>query len=235
MDIDAYVPGKSAAPAGVAKVHKLSSNENPLGASPKAIEAVQRRCREARRSIPTARPRGCARRSPRCTGSTRANIVCSNGSDEILGLLAQTYLAPGDEASSPSTASWSTRSTSRRPARVPVVGQGDRRARRCRCDPRRGDAAHQDRLPRQSQQPDRHLSAVRGGAPAACRPAADTCCWCSTRPMPNMSAATTTRPASSWSSSSQNVVMTRTFSKIYGLGGAAHRLDVCAGRTSSMR
>ena len=36
MAIEAYVPGKSAAPAGVAKVYKLSSNENPLGASPKA-------------------------------------------------------------------------------------------------------------------------------------------------------------------------------------------------------
>ena len=30
--------------------------------------------------------------------STPQNIICSNGSDEILGLLAQTYLAPGDEA-----------------------------------------------------------------------------------------------------------------------------------------
>ena len=40
MDIAAYVPGKSSAPAGV-KLHKLSSNENPLGASPAAIEAVQ--------------------------------------------------------------------------------------------------------------------------------------------------------------------------------------------------
>jgi histidinol-phosphate aminotransferase len=40
MDIEAYVPGKSAAPAGV-KLHKLSSNENPLGASPKAIEAAR--------------------------------------------------------------------------------------------------------------------------------------------------------------------------------------------------
>src|SRR5690606_31592066 len=38
MDIEAYVPGKSAAPAGGAKIHKLSSNENPLGASPDAIE-----------------------------------------------------------------------------------------------------------------------------------------------------------------------------------------------------
>ena len=41
MEIAPYVPGKSEAPAGVAKVHKLSSNENPLGASPKAIEAVR--------------------------------------------------------------------------------------------------------------------------------------------------------------------------------------------------
>ena len=40
MDIEAYVPGKSAAKAG-GKVHKLSSNETPLGASPKAIAAYQ--------------------------------------------------------------------------------------------------------------------------------------------------------------------------------------------------
>ena len=38
LDIDAYVPGKSSAP-GVAKVFKLSSNETPLGPSPKAIAA----------------------------------------------------------------------------------------------------------------------------------------------------------------------------------------------------
>ena len=38
LEIQAYVPGKSTRP-GVAKVFKLSSNETPLGASPKAIEA----------------------------------------------------------------------------------------------------------------------------------------------------------------------------------------------------
>src|SRR6185436_1610018 len=38
LEIDAYVPGKSSAP-GVAKVYKLSSNETPLGPSPKAIAA----------------------------------------------------------------------------------------------------------------------------------------------------------------------------------------------------
>ena len=68
MEIAPYVPGKSAAPAGVAKVHKLSSNENPLGASPKAIEAVQASWPTSWSSIPTARRRGCARRSARRTG-----------------------------------------------------------------------------------------------------------------------------------------------------------------------
>ncbi|TGQ57624.1 histidinol-phosphate transaminase [Mesorhizobium sp. M1C.F.Ca.ET.193.01.1.1] len=97
MDIEAYVPGKSTAPAGVTKVHKLSSNENPLGPSPKAIEAA----REVAAKLDVY-PDGSARRLREAIaevhGLNPANIICSNGSDEILGLLAQTYLAPGDEA-----------------------------------------------------------------------------------------------------------------------------------------
>ena len=97
MDIEAYVPGKSAAPVGVTKIHKLSSNENPLGASPKAIEAV----REIAAKLEFY-PDGSATRLREAIGEVHglnpANIVCSNGSDEILGLLSQTYLEPGDEA-----------------------------------------------------------------------------------------------------------------------------------------
>ncbi len=82
---------------GVAKVHKLSSNENPLGASPKAIEAVQ-----AVAGKLEFYPDGSATRLREAIAETHglnaANIVCSNGSDELLGLLAQTYLSPGDEA-----------------------------------------------------------------------------------------------------------------------------------------
>jgi histidinol-phosphate aminotransferase len=40
LEIEAYMPGKSAAPAGV-KLHKLSSNETPLGPSPQAIKAYK--------------------------------------------------------------------------------------------------------------------------------------------------------------------------------------------------
>ena len=39
MAIDPYVPGKSGAKGG--KVFKLSSNESPLGPSPKALEAYR--------------------------------------------------------------------------------------------------------------------------------------------------------------------------------------------------
>ncbi len=96
MDIEAYVPGKSAAPAGVAKVHKLSSNENPLGASPAAIEAVRQVAGKLE-----FYPDGSATRLREAIGAAHglnpANIVCSNGSDEVIGLLAQTYLSPGDE------------------------------------------------------------------------------------------------------------------------------------------
>ena len=97
MDIEAYVPGKSTAPAGVTKVYKLSSNENPLGPSPKAIEAA----RDVAAKLDVY-PDGSARRLREAIaevhGLNPANIICSNGSDEILGLLAQIYLAPGDEA-----------------------------------------------------------------------------------------------------------------------------------------
>src|SRR5256885_7999017 len=40
LKIQAYVPGKSSAP-GVDKVYKLSSNETPLGPSPRAIAAYK--------------------------------------------------------------------------------------------------------------------------------------------------------------------------------------------------
>ena len=97
MDIAAYVPGKSTAPAGVTKVHKLSSNENPLGASPHAIEAVKQLADKMEYY-----PDGSSSRLRQAIAATHglnpANILCSNGSDEVLGLLAQSYLSPGDEA-----------------------------------------------------------------------------------------------------------------------------------------
>ena len=95
MDIEAYVPGKSTAPHGVT-LHKLSSNENPLGASPAAIEAV-RNVAGKLEFYPDGSARKLREAIAAAHGLNPANIVCSNGSDEIIGLLAQTYLEPGDE------------------------------------------------------------------------------------------------------------------------------------------
>lgn len=97
LAIEAYVPGKSAAPAGVARVHKLSSNENPLGASPKAIEAA-RAVAERLEFYPDGQATKLREAIAETHGLNAANIICSNGSDEILGLLAQAYLSAGDEA-----------------------------------------------------------------------------------------------------------------------------------------
>ena len=96
MDIAAYVPGKSAAPAGV-RLHKLSSNENPLGPSPAAKEAV-RAVAEKMEFYPDGAATRLREAIGEAHGLNPANIVCSNGSDEIIGLLAMTYLSPGDEA-----------------------------------------------------------------------------------------------------------------------------------------
>ena len=88
-------------------------------AQPRARRGAAPGRRPSSSSIPTAPPRRCARRSARVTASIPARIVCGAGSDELLSLLANAYVGPGDEGIySPSTASWSTRSPSwRRAAR----------------------------------------------------------------------------------------------------------------------
>ena len=96
MAIEAYQPGKSAAPAGV-KLHKLSSNETPLGPSPRAIEAFKR----AAEKLETY-PDGAATRLREAIGAKYGldanRIICGNGSDDLLALIANAYLDPGDEA-----------------------------------------------------------------------------------------------------------------------------------------
>ncbi|MBX3597505.1 MAG: histidinol-phosphate transaminase [Rhizobiaceae bacterium] len=96
MDIEAYVPGKSSAHPGVEKVFKLSSNENPFGASPKAIEAVKA-ASERMEFYPDGRATKLREAIAKVHGLNPANILCFNGSDEALALLARIYLQPGDE------------------------------------------------------------------------------------------------------------------------------------------
>ena len=96
LDIAPYTPGKSGAP-GVARVFKLSANETPLGASPHAIEAYRA---EALRlhDYPEGSSRVLREAIGKQFGLDPARIVCGAGSDEILNFLAHGYLGPGDEA-----------------------------------------------------------------------------------------------------------------------------------------
>jgi histidinol-phosphate aminotransferase len=95
LDIAAYVPGKEHAP-GVARVYKLSSNETPLGASPKAIEAF-RTAADSLERYPDGQAVELREAIGAVHGLNPANIMCGNGSDELLGLLCHVYLGTGDE------------------------------------------------------------------------------------------------------------------------------------------
>jgi histidinol-phosphate aminotransferase len=91
-----YVPGKSRVP-GSDHIIKLSSNETPFGPSAVAIEAF------IRASVDMGRyPDGNSTALRNEIGDKYdldpERIVCGAGSDELLNLLAQAYLGPGDEA-----------------------------------------------------------------------------------------------------------------------------------------
>ncbi len=96
MDIHAYVPGKSKAP-GVSKIFKLSSNETPFGPSPRAIEAY-RAVADRLQDYPDGASSDLREAIGRVHGIDPERIVCGAGSDDLLNLLARAYLADGDEA-----------------------------------------------------------------------------------------------------------------------------------------
>jgi histidinol-phosphate aminotransferase len=95
-----YVPGKPIEEVerelGLRGVSKLASNENPLGPSPKALEAVRLAASELHRY-----PDGSAFRLRRALSAKfqqdEGRILLGNGSNELLVLLAQCVLAAGDE------------------------------------------------------------------------------------------------------------------------------------------
>jgi len=96
LAIDPYVPGKSAAP-GVASVFKLSSNQTPLGPSPQAI-AAYRAVADHLQDYPDGAATPLREAIGRAFGLDPGRIVCGAGSDDLLNLLADAYLQDGDEA-----------------------------------------------------------------------------------------------------------------------------------------
>jgi histidinol-phosphate aminotransferase len=96
LDINAYVPGESVVPGGLKPI-KLSSNETPLGPSPKAIEAYTSVSASLER-YPDGAATELRQAIGRAYGLNPDRIICGCGSDELLNLLAHAYLGEGDEA-----------------------------------------------------------------------------------------------------------------------------------------
>ncbi len=92
--IHAYVPGKSSASDG-RKLVKLSANENPLGTSEAALAA------RAKAALPHRYPDPASialrEKIAEVHGLDPDRVVCGTGSDELLNLAAQAYAGPGDE------------------------------------------------------------------------------------------------------------------------------------------
>jgi histidinol-phosphate aminotransferase len=95
LDIAPYVGGESHV-EGVVRVIKLASNETPPGPSPKAISAYKKLAGDLHRY-----PDGGAEELRQAIAEQweldRDRLVCSDGSDEMISLLTRAYAGPGDE------------------------------------------------------------------------------------------------------------------------------------------
>jgi histidinol-phosphate aminotransferase len=100
-ELEPYVPGKPIEEVerelGLSGSIKLASNENPLGPSPKAVEAIRSVAAGLHRYPDGASFELRARLAERL-GVAGDQIVFGAGADEVLELLAKTFLRPGTEA-----------------------------------------------------------------------------------------------------------------------------------------
>lgn len=96
LNIAPYTPGK-AGPVDASPKVKLSANESPLGASPKAVAAYNQLSTDLA-IYPEGSSRHLREALAEVHGLVADCIICGNGSDDLLHLLAQAYLGAGDEA-----------------------------------------------------------------------------------------------------------------------------------------
>ena len=99
--LEPYPPGKPIDELereyGVSDSIKLASNENPLGPSPKAIEAILRALPQLHR-YPDGSAFYLKRRLAERHGVSPDEIIVGNGSNELIEMVVRTFLRPRDEA-----------------------------------------------------------------------------------------------------------------------------------------
>ncbi len=101
LSLKPYKPGKPIEELereyGIKNPIKLASNENPLGPSPKAVEAMQAALGNLHR-YPDGSGHYLVSKLAKKLGVASEQIVLGNGSDDVIGMLTRVYLSPEDEA-----------------------------------------------------------------------------------------------------------------------------------------
>jgi histidinol-phosphate aminotransferase len=95
LEVEPYVGGEAGVP-GFDRPVRLASNENPLGASPRAIAAYEAQSADLHR-YPDGMAGDLRATLARCHNVDADRIVCGAGSDELIALLIRAYAGPGDE------------------------------------------------------------------------------------------------------------------------------------------
>ncbi len=99
--LDRFEPGKSIAEVqrelGLERVVKLASNENPLGPPPRAVEAAHAAMKDAHRYPDAAVTELCEALGAHLR-VPRSQVIVGSGSVELIDLLAKAFLGPGDNA-----------------------------------------------------------------------------------------------------------------------------------------
>ena len=214
MQIALYQGGQSKI-EGVADVVKLSSNENPFGPSDKAKEAFTR-CAHQLHRYPSTDHLSLRTAIAEVHGLDVEKIICGVGSDEIITFLCQAYAGPGDEVIHTehgfSMYRISTLAAGATPVEVPEVDRTvDVDAILAACTERTklvfianpanptGTFVTGDEITRLADGLPAHTILVLDGAYAEYVDGFDG--------------------GAAMVEARENVVMTRTFSKVYGLGG----------------
>ena len=94
--IETYVAGASKL-SGASQVMKLSSNESPLGCSPEALKAIRETNAEGVSRYPDASAKPLRTALANHHDIEAERIICGAGSDELFHFLGRAYLRPGDE------------------------------------------------------------------------------------------------------------------------------------------
>ncbi|KAA9008281.1 histidinol-phosphate transaminase [Histidinibacterium aquaticum] len=214
MEIALYQGGASTLP-GRSDVLKLSSNENPRGAPPSAMAAVTEAAARLHRYPPTDHA-DLRAAIGEAHGLDPERIICGAGSDEVFVFLVQSYAGPGDEILHTehgfSLYPILAHSVGATPVSVPE------RDRVVDVDALLAGVTERTRIvfltnpgnPTATRLPDAEVARLAEGLPESCLLILDGAYAEYAEGYDGGAALAESRP---------NVVMTRTFSKIYGLGG----------------